>query len=401
MIKIFLFILVFFESLYGGWAEETLKTLTPEEKIGQLFVVPACPRFDSKSLEKILATYHIGGVIVKQGHPKEQILFLNGLQEKASLPLLCSGDAEWGLGMRMEETLSFPKNEILGALEDRKLLYQVGKIIGEQCRTVGIHLNFAPVVDVNSNPDNTVIGARSFGADPHVVAECAVLMIQGMSDGGVLTCAKHFPGHGDTIVDSHVGLPLVPHTRKRLEEVELVPFKAAVKGGVDAVMTAHILVPAFDPKMPASLSAPTLEALDFEGLMITDALNMKALTKNYTAEEIVVGALLAGHDLLLYGAHRYEDVEVILTKLIPVAYAALKKAYQQGIITDEILDYHVLKILRTKERLGLNKNRLTKMPGDLMQKLHSREAVALIDYLSSSSSRTSTSASSISGLASP
>lgn len=399
MIKTLVISLLFPLFLYGGWAEKTLETLTVEEKIGQLFVVPACPRYEVESLKKLLTTCHIGNVIVKQGHPLDQVPFLNDLQGSSALPILVTGDAEWGLGMRMEETLSFPKNDILGKHPEK--IPAVGRIIGEQCRMVGIHLNFAPVVDVNSNPDNPIIGARAFGSDANQVAACGRAMILAMKQGGVLTCAKHFPGHGDVDVDSHKGLPRIPHSRKHLDAVEFVPFKKAISAGVDAVMTGHLMMPALDDQDPASLSYPIVTTLlqkewGFQGLIITDALNMKALSENYTTEEIALKALLAGHDLLLYGAHRYDDVELLLIDIVPTAYQALLKAYQEGQITDACLDSHVLKILKIKEALGLHQERFIALPEDLMEKLHPEDAVSLETYLSSSS-RISTSASSMSG----
>lgn len=378
MYKLFILPLLFFTTLYGGWAEKTLSELTFQEKIGQLIVVPACPRYESETLRGILKKYHIGAILVKQGHPLKQIPFLNSLQEESKYPLLCTGDAEWGLAMRMEETLSFPKNGILG--KNPEMIEEVGMWIGKQCRQVGIHLNFAPVVDVNNNPDNPIIGIRSFGDDPKDVAKCSVSMIRGMEKGGVLTCAKHFPGHGDTDVDSHKGLPRIPHSLDHLEEVEFVPFKASIAAGVDAIMTGHLMLPALDTENPATLSPNIVTGLlqyawGFQGLVVTDALNMKALSADYSPGEIAVKALLAGHDLLLYGAHRYDDVKMILTELIPQVIAALEE------IPEEILDPHVLKVLKTKERLGLHLNRMTALPDNLMEELHDPDAVSLIESI--------------------
>ena len=384
MYKFFILLCLLASTLYGEWAEKTLESLTVNEKIGQLFVVPACPRYDQKMIEQVIDAYHVGSVILKQGHPEQQIPFLNALQKRSKHPLLCTGDAEWGLGMRMEETLSFPRNEVLGKVKNPFLLFLAGKEIGEQCRMVGIHLNFAPVVDVNNNPDNIVIGSRSFGSDPLHVSRCGYLMIQGMKQGKVLSCIKHFPGHGDTDVDSHKGLPEIPHSRIHLEEVEFVPFKKNLSA--DAVMTGHLMMPALDETYPASLSKPIVTDLlqkewGFKGLVITDALNMKALTENYSVEEIAVKALLAGHDLLLYGAHRYEDVEKLLTEMIPKAYQGIAKAIEKGEISEELLNAHVLKVLQVKEKLGLHEKRLIPERGDLMDRLQSEEAISLIEKI--------------------
>lgn len=384
MMKNFILLVCISTSLYGGWAEKTLESLSLEEKVGQLFVAPACPEYDSDSLEKLFDTCHLGSVIVKQGHPEKQIPFLNRLQKRSKLPLLCSGDAEWGLGMRMEETLSFPKNNVMGKVRNFSLIYLAGKEIGEQCRMVGIHLNFAPVVDVNNNPDNIVIGARSFGDDPKHVSSCSFMMVQGMKQGKVLSCLKHFPGHGDTGIDSHKGLPIILHTRDHLEEAEFLPFKDNLSA--DAVMTGHLLMPALDPEAPASLSKRIVTDLllkewGYEGLVVTDALNMKALTEIYTVEEIAIKALLAGHDLLLYGAHLYDDVEALLTDVVPRAYQAVLVAVKGGEISLDLLDRHVLKVLQIKEKLGLHEERTVPLPEDLMKRLHNKHALDLIERI--------------------
>nr|AAN10188.1 putative glycosylhydrolase [Candidatus Fritschea bemisiae] len=374
---------------YEGWAEKIFKTLTVEEKIGQLFIVPACPKFSSEMIEKMLDVYHIGALILKQAHPKEQIPFLNALQKRSKLPLLCTGDAEWGLGMRMQETLSFPRNEIMGKVKDQSLLFSSGKEIGRQCRIVGIHLNFAPVVDINNHPNNTVIGNRSFGSDPEKVSRCASLIIQGMRAGKVLSCLKHFPGHGDTDVDSHKGLPTILHSRKHLEQVEFLPFKENLESA-DAIMTGHLMLPVLDKNFPASLSKLIVTDLlqkewGFKGLIITDALNMKALTQNYSVEEIALKAFLAGHDLLLYGSHRYDDVKNLLENAIPLAYKSIQNGIINGEIDSDLLDARVLKILQVKERLGLHKDRFNPNPENLMEVLHSKEVINLIEKIKNGS----------------
>ena len=366
------------------WAENTLSTLTLEEKIGQLFIVPACPKFPFEMIEKMIQIYHIGAVILKQAYPKEQIVFINAIQKSSKLPLLCTGDAEWGLGMRMEKVLSFPRNEVMGKVTDSTLLFSAGKEIGKQCRMVGIHLNFAPVADVNNNPNNPVIGSRSFGSNPKQVSRCVSHMIQGMQAGNVLSCLKHFPGHGDTDVDSHTGLPIISHSFAHLEQVEFPPFKDNL--GADAIMTGHLLFPTLDPNNPVSLSKRIVTDLlqtdwGFKGLIITDALNMKALTTNYSTEEIALKAFLAGHDLLLYGSHRYNDVKHLLEKTIPLAYKAIQKGLLNGEISEELLNKRVLKILKVKERLGLHTNRFIPDSDNLMEELHSQEAIDLINKI--------------------
>jgi len=367
--------------LRGEWAEKILNEMTFQEKIGQLLIVPACPQFDPEALLEVMETYHIGTVLIKQGHPLVQVPFLNTLQNRSKWPLLCVADAEWGLGMRMEETLSFPKNLTLGAIQNEALLFELGKMLGEQCKLVGIHLNFAPVVDVNNHPHHPIIGMRSFGDDEDAVSRKGALVIRGMQEAGILACAKHFPGHGGVEIDSHHGLPTLSSSR-----IALKPFKEALTAGVRSLMSGHLLVPKLDGENPASLSYPMMTTLlkeewGFEGLCITDALNMKALSENYGAEEIAEKALLAGHDLLLYGAHLYNDVEAILKRLIPVAFRAIETAVKEGRISEKLIDEHVYKILLVKEGLGLHQNRYTPLPEDLMERLHSEAACHLRDTL--------------------
>lgn len=216
--------------------------------------MPAAPCDEEEALFETITTYHVGSILIKQAHPLQQIPFLNKLQNHAKLPLLCAGDAEWGLGMCMEDTLSFPKNLTLGAIQDDTLLYELGKMIGQQCKLVGIHINFAPVVDVNNNPNNPIIGMRSFGDNPNKTSSKGTLMIRGMQDAGIIACVKHFPGHGDVHIDSHQALPTIPHSLSHLQKVELVPFSHAITTGVEAVMSGHLLLSALDPMHPASLS---------------------------------------------------------------------------------------------------------------------------------------------------
>ena len=231
----------------------------------------------------------------------------------------------------------------------------MGITIGKQARLVGIHLNLAPVVDINSNPDNPIINLRSFGSDPIVVSQKASAVIRGFHKSGLLACAKHFPGHGDTSIDSHQALPKTHSSYERLNEIEFLPFRAAIKEDVDAVMSAHILVLALDQNRPATLSCAVLQEelrdkMSFQGLIITDALNMKALTDSFTVEEIALFAHEAGADLLLYGDHVSEGVNALMRNTIPRAYRALLDAYQNKRFDQEQLDASVLRILRAKEK---------------------------------------------------
>jgi len=385
--KVFvLIVLIFFKGQsWAGWAEETLQQLTLQEKIGQLFVIPALPNFEEACLSQTIATYHIGAILMKQtSSPTQHIALIRALQTHSNLPLLCIGDAEYGLAMRMQNTLSFPKNLALGAIRDEHLLYEFGEMVGKQCKLVGIHLNLAPVVDVNDPSSCPIMKMRSFGDDPNAVSIRAVQVINGMQNAGVLSCAKHFPGHGSAQVDSHEALPTIFSSLSHLERVDLAPFKQVIdRANVAAIMSGHLHVPALDENNPASLSHPIITNLlkkewGFEGLIITDALNMKALSTNYTTEQIALGAFIAGHDLLLYGAHLPNDVREILEKTIPHAFSAIERGVMDGRISEAELDARVLKVLSVKETLGLHHDHLGKASHEgVMDKLHSREARAL------------------------
>lgn len=344
--------------LYGGWAEEQLNQMTLDEKIGQLFVAPACPKRGSDhwaDWQKLLKDYHVGNILVKQSDPLAQIEFLNRLQDESKLPMLVAADAEWGLAMRMEDTICYPKNMTLGAIENLDLIEKVGFEIGRQAKLVGVHINLAPVADVNSNPENPVIGRRSFGEDPKRVADHVAAFVKGLEASGTSGCLKHFPGHGDTDVDSHWDLPIINHSLERLEVVEWPPFKAGISAGASFLMSAHLYMPEIDPIYPTSLSKYCLdlarEELNFQGLILSDALNMGALTHRYTPQEIALLARQAGCDLLLYGAHEKPYVDQIMRENIPGAFIALKLAYLNGDLSLEELDLSVLKILRKKESI--------------------------------------------------
>ncbi len=369
--------------LFGQtWAEKTLAEMTLEEKLGQLFVAPACPFAGDAHWDNwmnAMETLHIGNVIAKQATLCAHVQFLNRLQSESTLPLLVTADAEWGLAMRIQDGMAFPKNRILGAMGDLDLIYRIGAEIARQAKRIGIHMNLAPVADVDNCPGNPVIGIRSFGSDPIHVAACVSAFILGTQSQGVLACAKHFPGHGDTVIDSHKALPLIPHTKERLDELELIPFRSAIQSDVSAIMSGHLLVPSIDPDFPASLSHKTLTGLlkndlNFKGLIITDALNMKALSGS--PEEIALAAFEAGSDLLLYGAHLLPVVEELLTTTIPRAYEALKQAVLNGRVSSERLDQSVLKILSIKERLGLHMQR-TVSEENLIESLYTQETFDL------------------------
>lgn len=345
----------------GEWTEKTLQSMSLDEKIGQLFIVPIAPkRTDARhhaDVETALHKYHIGGAIIKQGTVEQQYETIQGLQAKSDWPLMIVYDAEWGLSMRASDAIVFPRNMTLGALKNTSLIEEMGKEVGRQLRELGVHMNLAPVVDVNSNPLNPIIRMRSFGDDPQEVAKRAKLFARGLQSMGVLGCAKHFPGHGDTAVDSHRALPFIERTLQELERVELAPFQTMIEQGIAAVMSGHVVATAID-NLPASLSSLCMtkllqEKMGFHGLIITDALNMEGLAGNYPAEEIAIKAFKAGHHFLMYGDHIAPRIDEIYERLLPTAYAALKQAILSGEISEEELNLRVRKILETKEKLNL------------------------------------------------
>lgn len=295
--------------------EQILQEMTLEQKIGQFIIVPAqAERLEDghfSALSDLLHEGLIGGVLLKSGKIEQQQQLISFLQSATRFPLLIAADAENGLGMRMENAIAYPKNLTLGAITENTWIKKMGQEIGRQCRELGIHINFAPVVDVNTNPNNPIVHMRSFGDNVENVLHKASAYIEGMQEYGVTACIKHFPGHGDTDVDSHIGLPRISHDLGRLVSTELQPFQKLISKDLRAVMTAHIQIPAFDQYYPATLSRNLIqnywkERQGYSGLMITDALNMKALTKSRTPEEIALRALFAGNDLLLYGDHVIE-----------------------------------------------------------------------------------------------
>lgn len=381
---VWIFLLFPFFLFCGEWAEKTLSAMTLEEKVGQLFVAPLCPLRGEGHREdwlRLLGECHIGSVLTKQSDPESQVRWLNALQVQSKIPLLVTADFEWGLGMRMTGAMTFPRNGELSALSCICLLYEMGREVGRQALRVGVHLNLAPVVDVNNNPQNPIIGIRSFGADPMQVAQRASAYIHGFQSTQALACAKHFPGHGDTTIDSHKALPLIPHSRERLDQVELFPFRQAVQDGVAAIMVGHLLVPSIDPLWPASLSSRCLKELlrkefGFEGLIISDALNMGALANSYSPEEVALRAFNAGCDLLLYGSHLPEVVDDLLRNQIPRAYRALLAAFREERLSLKELEAAVLRILRAKEKVDLPHSREVSLD-HLLDDLQTPAAIAL------------------------
>ena len=314
------------------WADSVFNTLNDEERIAQLMVIrTSSPGSNGKALfydslvNVLVSKYNVGGVCLFQGTPMEQANLLNRIQKMAKIPIMVTVDAEWGLGMRFAGVKSFPYQLTMGATNDAELVYRVGKAMAEQCRRMNIHVNYAPVVDINNNPNNPVIGYRSFGENREKVARYGISIMQGMQDNGVMACAKHFPGHGDVDVDSHYDLPVINKTMDQLDSLEIFPFKAIFEAGVGSVMVAHLSIPAIDntANKPTSLSFANIttlmrEKLGYQGLTFTDALEMKGVAKYFPSGEAAVQSLIAGNDMLCLPAD------------VPQTIEATKKAIAEG-----------------------------------------------------------------------
>src|SRR5690606_32673434 len=279
----------------GKWVDSVYNSLNQQERIGQLFMVAAYSggeKLNQTDIEQLLASHQIGGLIFMQGTCEEQARLTNLYQKQAQVPLLIGMDAEWGLGMRLTGVHNFPKQMTIGATRDTSLMYDIGAAIAAQCKRLGVHVNFAPVIDINNNPKNPVINFRSFGEDKAWVSQLGIAYMRGLQDNGVMACAKHFPGHGDVEVDSHLDLPVVQKSKQELQQLEFYPFKKLIDAGVQSMMIAHLSVPSLDPtpNTPTTLSSKVVtdilrKELGFQGLTFTDALNMKGITKFYPSGE--------------------------------------------------------------------------------------------------------------------
>jgi len=346
----------------GGWVARTLKKLTVEEKIGQMVACRFAGSFrnaDSaylRELDDLVVKSGIGGLILFGGEVYETAELANAFQKLAKVPLLMASDFERGTGNQVTGATLFPPLMSLGAAGSEELAYGMGRVTALEGRAMGIHMTYAPVVDVNINPDNPIINTRAVGADPGLVSRIANAFIRGVQENGMIATAKHFPGHGDTSQDSHSLLPTIEAGLERLESVELVPFQAAVDAGVRAVMTAHLAVPALDPTpgLPATLSAPILtgvlrKKLGFRGLIVSDALEMSGVTNAFSTEEASLLAVLAGVDQLLLPP---EPAKVI---------AFLAGAVRDGRLPERRVDESVRRILEAKAALGLHRNRFVRI----------------------------------------
>ena len=353
-----------------AWVERTLTGLTLRQKVGQLIMPWVLGDFapeGSPSHDRILEYIEdqgIGGVIMSVGSPTEVAAKLNDFQAHSNIPLLVAADLETGAGFRMRGAVQmpgtielggatdFPSLMAVGATADPQLAYEMGRITALEARGVGIHIPFAPVLDVNNNPDNPIINVRSFGENPEDVAELGAAFVRGVQEHGAIATGKHFPGHGDTETDSHLGLPVIPHSRARMDSVEIFPFRHAIEAGMGAVMTAHISVPSLDGGVgdPATLSSAVLtdllrDEMEFDGLLFTDAMDMSAISRGFGAEEASVRAIEAGADVIL------------MPPSVERAVEGIAAAVESGRIEASRIDASVRRILETKKQMGLDRDR--------------------------------------------
>jgi len=367
-----------FISVEQRWVDSVFNSLTPDQRLGQLFMVAAFSNKDMKHVKEIkelIVKYNIGGLIWMQGGPVKQGKIANYYQHIAKTPLLYSIDGEWGLAMRLDSTPRYPKQMTLGAIQNDSLIYYMGKQIAKECKRIGIHVNFAPVADVNNNPLNPVIGMRSFGENKFKVAQKAYMYMAGMQDEHVMANGKHFPGHGDTDSDSHKTLPQINHSRERLDSLELYPFQYLFDRGLASIMVAHLNIPSLDTtKNLASTLSPNVvndllkTKMGFKGLVFTDALNMKGVAKYFAPGHVDVKALLAGNDVLLFSEN------------VPKAIEEIKKAIKEGKIKQEDVDERCKKILQAKYWCGLHiKPEI--VTRNLVKELNTKESNDLNDRL--------------------
>lgn len=334
------------------WVDSIYNGLSLDERLGQLFMVAAYSNKDMehvKGVDKLITDYKVGGLIFFQGGPVRQARLTNRFQAKSKTPLFIGIDAEWGLSMRLDSTYRYPWNMTLGGVQDMALIEKMGQQMAIQAKRMGIHFNFAPVLDVNTNPANPIIGNRSFGEDKINVTDRALALMKGIQSQGVFATGKHFPGHGDTATDSHHTLPFLPFTTERLEDIEFYPYKKLFSEGLSSIMVAHLNVPSLEPtkNYPTSLSYNVVtnivqDEMGFNGLIFTDALNMKAASSFMQPGDVDLEAFLAGNDVLLFAEN------------VPVAIEKFRQAYTDSILSEERLQLSVKKILAYKYRGGLN-----------------------------------------------
>lgn len=363
----------------NAWVDSVFQELTPKERIAQLFLIRAHTNLGQRyidSVARVIQTEQLGGLVVFQGGPVRHAHMFNQYQKVAKVPLLVTFDGEWGLGMRMpDSTLSYPYQMTLGAIQNDHLIYQMGRQIARDFHRLGMHFNFAPVVDINNNPQNPVINFRSFGDNKQNVTRKGKAYMDGMVDGGIIASLKHFPGHGDTDVDSHYDLPQLKFPKVRLDSVEIFPFRELIQQGAPAIMVAHMNIPALDakPNIPSSISRKVVTGLlrnelGFGGLTVTDAMDMKGVTKFFPNGEADVMAIEAGHDLLELSENSARAINLV------------EKAVKSGRIKQIELDRRVKRVLAAKYWLGLNRYRPVNTI-NLVSDLNSPSAKSLVQRL--------------------
>jgi len=343
---------IFYQHDKQAWVDSVFQSLSPNERLAQLFMIAAYSNKDSahiKELEKLIRNQKIGGLIFFQGGPVRQATMSNYLQKAANVPLLLAMDAEWGIGMRLDSTIDYPRQMTLGAIQNDSLIVDFGAEVARQIKRMGMHINFAPVIDVNSNAANPVIGTRSFGENKKAVSRKGIAYMKGMQDNHILACAKHFPGHGDTDSDSHITLPIIKHSYARIDSLELYPFRQLTAAGIASMMVAHLYIPALDAtKNQASTLSPKIvngllrDTLGFDGIIFTDALNMKGVSKYYAPGEVDLKAFIAGNDVMLFAEN------------VPKAMEKIRQAVNDSLITQAEIDRRCLKILNAKAWVGLD-----------------------------------------------
>lgn len=331
----------------AAWSDSVINNMTLEEKIAQMIMVPVYPekgQADIERVSKLIKRNQVGGLIIFHGDAKEIVELISYYQSISKIPLLIAIDGEWGASMRLKNTIKYPKQMMLGAISDEMLIYQMGSDIAAQLKQLGIHINFAPIVDINNNSENPVINSRSFGEERVNVARKSLLYMKGMQDNGILAVAKHFPGHGDTKTDSHISLPIISHSKERLDSIELYPFRALINAGVAGIMVAHLNVPSLDTTslLPATLSPVIVDSIlqrqmTFKGLVFTDAMGMGGITENFQPVQANVQAILAGNDVILMPQEIGNTIETLV------------RAIEDGIISQGTIDKSCQKIIKAKE----------------------------------------------------
>ena len=364
------------------WVDSVFKKLSKKQKIAQMFFVAAYSNKSkafTDSIAKVIKREKVGGLVFFQGGPGRQVILANQYQKAARVPLLIASDGEWGLGMRLDSTVSYPYQMALGAVQNKELIYKMGLEVAKDFKRIGMHMNLAPDVDVNNNAKNPVINYRSFGENKYNVTEKAGAYLKGMQDGGLLVSIKHYPGHGDTDVDSHYDLPQLNFTKERLDSLEMYPFKELIKQGAAGVMIAHMNIPALDatPNMPSTLSKPIVtgilkEQQNFKGIIISDAMGMKGVVKHFKDGEADVMGIIAGNDILELSENSKRAVKMV------------RSAIRDQRLTMERIDESVKKILTAKYWAGLNvKQKISEE--NVFEEVNRAESQALLQQLADAS----------------